>query len=60
MKKHLTNAEIRKIFTDPYLLRKGIKLWKDAEKRGEEFIRNVKEERKKLLEKQQGKISVAL
>ncbi len=51
MKKHLTDAEIRKIFTDPYSLKRGIKLWKDAEKRGEEFIKNIKEERKKLLER---------
>jgi len=52
MKKHLTDDEIKRIFTDPYSLKKGMKLWKDAEKRGEEFIRNVKEERKKLLKKQ--------
>jgi len=51
MKKHLTDAEIKRIFTDPYSLKKGMKLWKDAEKRGEKFIRSVKEERKKLLEK---------
>jgi len=52
MKKHLTDDEIKRIFTDPYSLKKGMKLWKDAEKRGEEFIRNIKEERKKLLKKQ--------
>jgi len=51
MKKHLTDTEIREIFSNPYSLKRGIKLWKDAEKRGEKFIRNVKEERKKLLER---------
>jgi hypothetical protein len=51
MKKHLTDTEIKKLFADPYSLRKTIKLWKDAEKGGMEFVRNVKEERKKLFEK---------
>ena len=51
MKKHITNTEIRKIFSDPYSLKKGIKLWKEAEKRSEKFIRKIKEERKKLLER---------
>jgi hypothetical protein len=51
MKKHLTDAEIKKLFTNPYSLRKTIKLWKDVEKGGMEFVRNVKEERKKLLER---------
>ena len=51
MKKHVSDIEIRKIFSDPYSLKKGMKLWKDAEKRGKEFINKVKEERKKLLER---------
>jgi len=51
MKKHLTDGEIKRIFTDPYSLKRGMKLWKGAEKRGEKFIRHVKEEKKKLLEK---------
>ena len=49
MKRHLTDVEIRKIFTNPYSLKKGLKLWKDAEKKGNELINRVKEERKKLL-----------
>jgi hypothetical protein len=51
MKKHLTEDEIRKVFSDPYSLRKGIELWKTAEKKGEEFIKKIKKERKKLLER---------
>ena len=51
MKKHLTADEVRKIFSDPYSLRKGIELWKTAEKRGEKLIRSIKNERKKLLRK---------
>jgi len=52
MKKHLSDEEIRKIFSDPYSLRKGIKLWKDAEKKGKEFVKHIKEQRKKLLERE--------
>lgn len=51
MKKYLTEKDIRKIFTDPNSLRKGIELWKTAEKKGEEFIRKIKNERKKSLER---------
>ena len=47
MKKHITDVEIRKIFSDPNALKKAIKLWKEAEKRGEKLIRKIKEERKK-------------
>lgn len=46
MKKHLTVAEIREVFSDPYSLRKAIRLWKEAEKEGEELIKRIKEERK--------------
>jgi hypothetical protein len=51
MKKYLTEDNIRKIFTDPNSLRKGIELWKTAEKRGEVFMKRIKNERKKLLER---------
>jgi len=51
MKKYLTEDDIRKIFTDPNSLRKGIELWKTAEKRGEAFMRKIKNERKKSLER---------
>ena len=47
MKKYLTEDDIRKIFTDPNSLRKGIELWKTAERSGEVFIRKIKNERKK-------------
>ncbi|MHC1636528.1 MAG: SDH family Clp fold serine proteinase [Candidatus Methanospirareceae archaeon] len=50
-KKYLTEDDIRKIFTDPNSLRKGIELWKTAEKRGQTFIRKIKNERKKSLER---------
>ena len=49
MKKYLTEDDIRKVFTDPNSLRKAIKLWKTAEKRGEAFVRKIINERKKLL-----------
>ena len=51
MKRHLTDTEIRRLFSNPHSLRKGINLWKEAEKRGEDFMRNVKEQRKRLLER---------
>ena len=51
MKKYLTEDDIRKIFTAPNSLRKGIELWKTAEKRGEAFMRKIKNERKKSLER---------
>jgi len=35
MKKYLTEDDIRKVFTNPNSLRKAIKLWRTAEKRGE-------------------------
>ena len=47
MKKYLTEDDIRKIFTNPDALRNGIRLWKTAERRGEVFIRKIKNERKK-------------
>lgn len=31
MKKHLTSKEIKKIFSDPLSLKKGIRLWSKAE-----------------------------
>lgn len=49
MKKYLTEDDIRRIFTDPDSLRKGIELWKIAGKRGETLIRKIKNKRKKLL-----------
>jgi len=51
MKKHLTEAEIKKLFTDPYSLRRTMELWKDHERRGMEFVRNIVERRKKMLER---------
>ena len=51
MRRYLTENEIRKIFTDPNSLKKGIELWKKAEKRGEAFAREIKNERKKSLER---------
>ena len=50
MRKHITNAEIRRIFSNPNSLKKGMKLWKNAEEKGCRFIRKVKEERKRMLE----------
>ena len=38
--------KIRKIFSDPNSLRKVIELWKNAEKKGEPFIRKIINERK--------------
>ena len=49
MKKYLTEDDIRKVFTNPNSLRKAIKLWKTAEKRGEAFVRKIINERKKSL-----------
>jgi len=53
MKKYLTEDDIRKVFTDPNSLRKAIKLWKTAEKRGEVFVRKIINERKKSLRRKE-------
>ena len=37
-KKVLTLKEIKKIFSDPFSLRKTIKKWKKAEKEGLKFV----------------------
>jgi hypothetical protein len=46
-----SDIEIRRIFSDPNALRKAMKLWKNAEKRGGEVIREIEEKRKKEMEK---------
>jgi hypothetical protein len=51
MRRHFTQKDIKKIFTDPLSLKKGQKLWKDAEKKGEKFIKEIKHERGKILER---------
>lgn len=47
MKKCLPTEMIRKIFSDPLALKKGQQLWKTAEKKGEKFIKEVKNKRRK-------------
>jgi len=51
MKKHLPLEKIREVFSDPLALKKGQHLWKNAEKKGEKFIKKIKDERKKTLER---------
>ena len=46
MKKHLTDDEIKRIFTDPYSLKKGMKLWKDAEKRERSLLEMLRKKGK--------------
>ena len=46
MKRHLTEEDIRKIFTDPNSLRKAL-VWKTAERRGLDLVRKMINERKK-------------
>jgi len=48
MKRHLTEEDIRKIFTDLNSLRKALVLWKTAERRGLNLVRKMINERKKL------------
>ena len=42
MKKYLTIEEIKKIFSDPNLLKKGQKIWCDAERKGIPSIEHAK------------------
>ena len=49
MRKHLTEEDIRKIFTDPNSLRRALTLWKTAEKNGYNLVRRVINERKEEL-----------
>ena len=46
MRKHLTEEDMRKIFTDSNSLRKALILWKTAEKRGCNLVRRMMNERK--------------
>ncbi|MCL0103500.1 hypothetical protein M1O51_02630 [Dehalococcoidia bacterium] len=46
MKKYITIEEIKKIFSDPNLLKKSQKIWGEAEKEGITFIKHTKLERK--------------
>ena len=49
MREHLTEEDMRKIFTDPNSLRKALVLWKTAEKRGCKLVRRMINERKERL-----------
>ncbi|MCD6209457.1 MAG: hypothetical protein J7J01_00940 [Methanophagales archaeon] len=49
MRKHLTEEDIRKIFTDPNSLRRALTLWKTVEKRGYNLVRRMINERKEEL-----------
>ena len=49
MREHLTEEDIRKIFTNPNSLRKALVLWKTAEKRGYKLVRKMVNERKEGL-----------
>ena len=51
MREHLTEEDIRKIFTNPNSLRKALVLWKTAEKRGYKLVRKMVNERKGELER---------
>ena len=46
---HLTEEDIRKIFTNSNSLRKTLVLWKTAEKRGYNLVRRMINERKEEL-----------
>ena len=48
MKRHLTEEDIRKIFTDLNSLRKTLVLWKTVERRGLNLVRKMINKRKKL------------
>jgi len=47
MRGHLTEEDIRKIFTDPNSLRKTLVLWKTAERRSLDLVRKMINERKR-------------
>jgi len=51
MKRHLTEEDIRKIFTDPNSLRKALVLWKTAERRSLDLVRKMINERKRRRER---------
>ena len=49
MRRHLTEEDIRKIFTNPNSLKRVLTLWKTAEKNGYNLVRRVINERKEEL-----------
>ena len=49
MRRHLTEEDIRKIFTNPNSLKRALTLWKTAEKNGYNLVRRVINERKEEL-----------
>ena len=49
MRRHLTEEDIRKIFTNPNSLKRALTLWKTAEKRGYSLVRRMINERKEEL-----------
>ena len=49
MREHLTEKDIRKIFTNPNSLKRALTLWKTAEKNGYNLVRRMINERKEEL-----------
>ena len=49
MRGHLTEEDIRKIFTNPNSLKRALTLWKTVEKRGYNLVRRMINERKEEL-----------
>lgn len=42
MKKYLSEVEIRRIFSDPLALKKGMSLWKSSEQKGPLYSKSIK------------------
>ncbi|WP_161969595.1 hypothetical protein [Candidatus Methanodesulfokora washburnensis] len=45
----MTTDDIKRLFGDPYSLRRVMETWKDCEEGGMDFIRDIKERRKRML-----------
>ena len=49
MRRHLTEEDIRKIFTNPNSLKRALTLWKTAERKGYKLVRRMINDRKEEL-----------